>query len=1078
MIRYLLLLLLTVPLMARGQTQGSGQLTYWFDNDQLSAGKTESANGCSLHVEADVGHLSAGLHVLHTLYTNSDGVAGSPVTRTFVKTVGSEATGRYWFDNDSAKATVSLKQEAFFVDVSHLADGLHTFHLEACDRHGATSSAVTGTFVKLPQLNAIDSLTCRCSVDGDFWKQEQVAASSGQLSWKLDVSTLPQGFHRLMVEVLMPGGQSAGSYSTWFLREPLHAEASGYVCMYSIDGEAEQRQAGQMADGTWHFDLDVATLSDGFHRLTYYLNNLHGIQTESRTAFFIKTPIGGTGLTGWQWWLNDLTDDIHTTTLNQPVDPLKVITTLDVGHQPLRTQSFHFEAPADGQAAIYAKNQLHLRFSDVSQRSTEQVCDFVDREVSQPVTDIAELLSQPNHSFGRATEGAISWYYLLMTPGDSLQLWSSVQCRIEVFTPQGDILYKASDARSQQVGGFEAQDTMTCYIALHDQQNSGTLNYNYSKWVKPQLSIETDGDRLQEGQSRKLVIRRNRMFQVTIDLTLSTSHPDRVTIPKRVRIPAGLDSVAVSVCTVDDERYQIPDSVTFTVSAPRHDDGTLTLLLTDNDAPMDMAEWLLLRQWHEEQGGSDWKQSWAFGTTPELTDSLAGVLMRDGHVLEVRLPDNNLSGNLKPHLFQLPAIKAIDLSGNAISGHVDAELITLMGQNNTLHSLNISHNQIGGNVGLLCQPLIGLRQLDATYNRFAEVAPMVSPQVTMLRLENQAIDQVTALHLAVTTAEEVLEQLPSILLYDHEAQDYRTDINLRIEEPQHDWYVTMAWNDGLLTLPYVSEQNTYYGQQDDTLPVSVVDDANRKTGDTFSVKLGFDMGDANFNGQVDVLDLQTAINYIFDNYRSRPFNFTAANLDAAHDAVINVQDVVGLVSLLGELSPTADSPSGSHGAAARRYSAAGSAWCYIRDGRLMVESSVPVAAFDIVLDGSDVTVAGSLPSGMTCSIKRHNGQCHLIGYSLAGVTLPVGSIALCNLRQETARIVYAMLADAAAREIEVRIEQNEATGIQTTYSEVDGMEAVYDLQGRRVNTQSRMVNGQLKPGLYIKKGKKTVYKKK
>ena len=57
MIRYLLLLLLTVPLMARGQTQGSGQLTYWFDNDQLSAGKTESANGCSLHVEADVGHL-------------------------------------------------------------------------------------------------------------------------------------------------------------------------------------------------------------------------------------------------------------------------------------------------------------------------------------------------------------------------------------------------------------------------------------------------------------------------------------------------------------------------------------------------------------------------------------------------------------------------------------------------------------------------------------------------------------------------------------------------------------------------------------------------------------------------------------------------------------------------------------------------------------------------------------------------------------------------------------------------------------------------------------------------------------
>jgi len=36
----------------------------------------------------------------------------------------------------------------------------------------------------------------------------------------------------------------------------------------------------------------------------------------------------------------------------------------------------------------------------------------------------------------------------------------------------------------------------------------------------------------------------------------------------------------------------------------------------------------------------------------------------------------------------------------------------------------------------------------------------------------------------------------------------------------------------------------------------------------------------------------------------------------------------------------------------------------------------------------------------------------------------------------------------------------------------------YTIDGRKVNGQSSMVNGQLKPGLYIKNGKKVVINKK
>ena len=53
----------------------------------------------------------------------------------------------------------------------------------------------------------------------------------------------------------------------------------------------------------------------------------------------------------------------------------------------------------------------------------------------------------------------------------------------------------------------------------------------------------------------------------------------------------------------------------------------------------------------------------------------------------------------------------------------------------------------------------------------------------------------------------------------------------------------------------------------------------------------------------------------------------------------------------------------------------------------------------------------------------------------------------------------------------------EATGIEHSTLNIDhSSEAIYDLQGRKVNGQSSMVNGQLNKGVYIQNGKKTVVK--
>ncbi len=1068
--RYLLFILLTIPLMARGQTMG-----YWFDDERPSDWQTASATGSKVHLEADVSHLPAGLHTLHTYYLGSDGRMSSPVSRHFVKTLGNTFSGRFWFDENTERKTIALSEGIFLVDVSHLSDGLHTFCFEATDSHGTATAPITGTFIKLTQLRAIDSLTCRCSVDGNFWREERVDNTNGLIRWNLDVSGLAQGFHNLTIELLLPNGQSAGTYNTWFLREPLRSETNDYVCMYNIDGDAEQQQAGSMSDGAWHFDLDVEKLSDGLHCLTYYLSNLKGVQTETHTAFFIKTPVGGTGMVSWQWWLNDLTDDIHTTTLQKPVDPLQVVQMLDVGHQPLRTLSFHFEAPAKRQPTIYAKNQLHLRFSDVSQRSTEQVWDFVDKTISEPVTDIAELLSQPSHAFGKHEEGHISWYQLPMTPGDSLLLWTNTDCRIEAFSPKGEVLYQVSSADSRKRGGFEAQDSMTCFVALHDQQGGGTLSYLYSKWINPQLSIEATTAMVHEGDSLSLIIRRNRMTHVTVELSLTASHPNLVALPAKVTIPAGQDSLVVGMCILENETYQAPYNLTITVSAPRHDEGRLVLQVSDNDLPMDLAEWQLLKSWYETQGGNVWKQPWTFGQTPEQTDSLPGVLMRNSHVLAVSLPDNNVSGPLQPHLFQLPYIETIDLERNAINGSVDEQLTTQIGQNTTLSSLNIAHNRIAGNVGLLCQALTALRQLDASYNCFATVVPMISPQVSTLDLSHQTISEVSHLHLGNLSTTEITSQLPNILFYQHAAQRYAENICWRMEEPAHNWTLTMAWNDGLLTTPYVSEQNTYYGAQGDTLLVRVVDDANHNKGDTFPLALDFDAGDANFNGDVDVVDLQAAINYFFDNYTRRPFIFTAANLDRHHDQTINVQDVVGMVNLLLDIDAENTSRQ------AKRRNAPHSrvyAQCYVDDGQIILESTIPVAAFDIVIEGKAKSV--SMPDGMTVSRRSRGGNTHLVGYSLTGVTLPEGRTVIGRITSDEATVLSVKLADAEANEISVRTSDGVVTGIaEDVPSDDEEEKAVYNLGGQQlVNPGNENADPKLSPGLYIVDGKKMTIKKK
>ena len=274
-----------------------------------------------------------------------------------------------------------------------------------------------------------------------------------------------------------------------------------------------------------------------------------------------------------------------------------------------------------------------------------------------------------------------------------------------------------------------------------------------------------------------------------------------------------------------------------------------------------------------------------------------------------------------------------------------------------------------------------------------------------------------------------------------------------------------------------SEENAYHGQSGDALTIAA--DKGDAKGTTLSMKLSFGEGDANFNGKADVVDLQAQINYAFENYNDKPFNFTAANLWV--DDVINVQDVVKMTDKLLAIDDENNASARYDSQSMARSNETSTTQCflYIKDGQVWIDSELPIAAFELTLFTSHFSLLTSelKELGFTCRSNSKDGITRMIGYSLSGETLPIGKTAICEDVQGGAEILSAVLSDANAEEIPVRLSKGETTAIKAVEnSERIMVNSAYDLQGRRIaNVQSSIVNGQsLKKGLYIVNGKKVV----
>ncbi len=503
---------------------------------------------------------------------------------------------------------------------------------------------------------------------------------------------------------------------------------------------------------------------------------------------------------------------------------------------------------------------------------------------------------------------------------------------------------------------------------------------------------------------------------------------------------------------------------------------------------MDEEDWVILKRAYEQMGnGEGWIKTWNFDVDKRTVQSLPGVSILEGHVTTIDLSQNNVTGSFPYQLITLPQLRSLNLSGNQLTGELggdatnaafnavfaDSELTAPF-----ITALNISNNQFSGNIGSFASSFPNLNTLYADRNSFTDVEPMIAPAVTTLTLESQTLNNILNLDLTDISASEWVQQIPPILFYHHQQQAFDTGI-IVTASADDGWQAVVSMNPDGVSFTKKSEENAYHGESGDIMQVEV--EGGDADGSTLNMKLVFDQGDANFSGRVDVVDLQTQINYAFEDYKDKPFNFSAANL--WKDDVINVQDVVRMTDLL--LSIADNAPANRHGSFATPVASAPSvmsesseAMLYVGDGKVWIDTETPVAAFELTLHGSQYVVTNTLLKeiGFTCRSNNKGGVTRIVGYSMNGAVLPVGTTAICEVVGYQTELVSAVLSNIDAEEISAGVlSRSETTGIDNTprTGKEDSSADFYDLQGRKFLYENLSKRRGAK-NIYIQNGTKVI----
>ena len=474
--------------------------------------------------------------------------------------------------------------------------------------------------------------------------------------------------------------------------------------------------------------------------------------------------------------------------------------------------------------------------------------------------------------------------------------------------------------------------------------------------------------------------------------------------------------------------------------------GSFSISLLTSD------EWSRLNALHTELVEKGWATPWDISKGKTSVSSFHGIEAANGSVVGIDLSSQGLTGTFPKTLLSFPNIASINLSGNKLSGDIAGEISSYIRQDNaagkSICSLNISNNSYSGNVGLLAGCFPNLTALDASGNSFSSVSPMISANVSELNLASQKLDGVLDFG--------QMTDIPEILLYDHVNQTFNSEMPLTLTTSKpnsfdaattDDWYVNLLYTGNGFMTNGNSRNNIYRGGNGDMIYAILDSNESVANGSSIGMTFTFESGDANIVNGTDVTDLQTMILYMFNLLGGSAFNFTAADL--YDDDVITVQDIVCVVNRILAQSAT---PENSMMKASRHFEEDAEAFVYIKDGKVILSTEVPVAALSIKSDGGIEWNLQQL--GLEQAVLGGN----VVGYSLSGATLPVGETVIGTCIANTA-LNGVMLADESATAICTSLGIGDGTtSVEYTTVDESGDCKFYNAAGVRHNGLSRGIN--------------------
>lgn len=384
-----------------------------------------------------------------------------------------EYSWRYWFDSNSANlAEIKSPGEAlnFEADATGLTEGLHVLNLMVGDGSGAWSGVKSCYFMRVAMPG---TYTVQTLIDGEPYSTEQTTCGAdGLLSLDFDASGLSNGLHALSAAVITTGGSMSSFRESLFMKVPTTAEISAMKLHYRIDGRTGGVADVNSGNGLAHIDLDLSSLSTGFHSMTAFMSDGRALHTQIRTTYFIKLPDMGGAINEYRYWVNDDRDNQAAVKLEEPEAQFKLVDMLDIPEVDFRSLTFGCAPQADGSLTLTAQNTMNMLFLGEGGAILNSAADYLDPRTTRSVTadEITELSAGYNAAteLKRPAENGIHWFSCNVEPGGLLTLVADRPCMIDVFDQQGEKVYNASGAGSTTTGRIDTRKGGVYYVAVHD----------------------------------------------------------------------------------------------------------------------------------------------------------------------------------------------------------------------------------------------------------------------------------------------------------------------------------------------------------------------------------------------------------------------------------------------------------------------------------------------------------------------------------------------------------------------------------------------------------------------------------